>query len=93
MNTTIKKYIIYLKEDHKYTNLNLLFDEAKTKYPDSIITLKEGTILWSQDTSFNIEQIEEAKKEGFPHQWGFGPCCEQIPYSKIQFAKVENINI
>lgn len=85
----VKTNILFLKEEHKYTNLNIGFEEAVIKHPDSIRTLKPGTILYSQDHSFTIEQVAEVKQKGFSYQWGFGPCAENIPFSKLQFARVE----
>jgi hypothetical protein len=89
----VKPYIIVLTADHQYSNRPISLEEAKKDYPDSVQTIEAGTILWSQDNVFDIGQISEAKTKGFPHQWGFGPCCEQIPFEKLQFAKVEPFNI
>ncbi len=89
----IKNYVLFLTEQHKYTNHNIPFEEAVAKYPDSIRTLEPGTIMYSQDHSFTLEQIAEAKEKGFSYQWGFGPCAENIPFSKLKFAKVEPFNV
>ena len=88
-----KNYIVILKEEHKYSDRPLSVEDASKDYPESIITMEPGSILWAQEETFTIEQVAEAKKSGFPYQWGFGPCCEQVPFEKIQFAKIETINI
>lgn len=89
----VKTYILFLKEEHKYTNRPITMDDAIKNHPDSIQTLEPGIILYSQDHSFNLEQIAEVKKDGFGYQWGFGPCVEYIPFIKLQFAKVEPVNL
>ncbi len=93
MENTVKKYMVILKKEHKYTRLNLPFEEAKITHPNSIITLKSDSILWSQDKPFTVEQIEEVKKQGFHFQWGFGPCYEKIPAKSVKFTQLETIKI
>jgi len=86
----IKKFIIYLSASHEYTNLNISLEEAKERKPNSVVILEKGMVLYSQDTEFTISQIEQAKVKGFPYQWGFGPCVENIPFEKISYAEVKN---
>lgn len=92
-NIIENNYVLLLKEKHQYTNLNMSLEEAKNKKPKSIVTMEPGIILYTQKTSFSMEQVAEAMDYGFNYQWGFGPCFEKIPPSKLQFAKVELFNI
>jgi hypothetical protein len=103
----VKRFIIYLKEDWEYTRLNMPLAEAKTLYkhkvvgqkkwpwsevPEIFVTIKKGTILYSQDGPFN-DRLKTILKGGFSYQWGFGPCYEIIPVSHISVAEVVDINI
>lgn len=73
----MKKYIIYLKKEFNY-------EKGK---------LEKGYLLYSQDESFTIEQIEEAKKQGIAYSWGFGPCYNMVPFEYLQFAEIKNFDI
>ena len=93
MNFTIKTYIIFLKEEHVYTTRNMPLAQARVEKPESVVILKPGTLLYSQDKTFSIEQVAEARAQGFSHQWGFGPCAETIPFEKLTFARVDEFSM
>lgn len=88
----VNPYIIVLVEEHKYTTLNLPFEEAHIKYPNQTVTLEPGTILWFQDKPFTEYVKQEISITGFQIQWGFGPCYEVIPPTKIKHIDLININ-
>ena len=77
----IKNYILYLKQDYSFVKLDNSFE-----------TLNAGDLLYSQDNSWTVEQIAEAKEKGFPYVWGFGQV-EHIPFHKLQYGKVETFKL
>ena len=85
--------MIVLKEDHQYSDRPITIDEAKKTCPESIHTIKAGSILWGQNTTFTIEQVAEVKEKGFHYQWGFGPCYEMIPTDKVKFVKITELAV
>lgn len=93
MEKQLKKYNIILSEDIVYTKANTTLEEAKAKYPETVVTLPSGTILWSQDEPLNIDQIVKAKKDGITYQFGFGPANFKIPFNKLKFIKAEFLEV
>lgn len=87
----VNPYIIILVEEHRYTKFNLPFEEGHKKDPKLTITLTPGTILCTQDSPFTEYDRQERSINGFHLQWGFGPCYEKIPSSKIKHIELINI--
>ena len=93
MATEIKEYNIVTTSDFEYSRANLPLEEAKVKCPEHIVIVPKGSVIWSQDKPFTIEQIEEAKTEGVHYQFGFGPAYTKIPFEKIKFFKANFFQI
>ena len=89
----LKKYNIVTTEDFEYSRANMPLEEAKKSNPEYVVTVPKGTVVWSQDNSFTLEQIKEAIAEGLVYQFGFGPAYTKIPYSKLVFTSVEFFKI
>lgn len=83
----LKDYNIVTTSDFEYSKANMSIEEARVKCPEHIVVVPKGTIVWSQNHPFTIEEIEEAKTEGIHYQFGFGPAFTKIPFDKIKFFK------
>lgn len=89
----LKMYNIILKKEFRYTRCNEPLEVTEKTRPEYIVTLPIGTILWTQDKSFTIEQIMEAKEKGFHYQFGFGHAYEKISIDHLHFVKLEIFDI
>lgn len=88
----VKPYIIVLTKEHRFTKLNLPFEEGDKKDPKQTVILAPGTILYSQGIPFTENNKYEITTYGFNYQWGFGPCCEEILSDKVSYLELININ-
>lgn len=72
--------------------MNLPTEEAIKNYPEENRVLDEGLLLWSQDKPLDVEQILGLTEDGFPYQWGFGPCWFHIPPKKVTVLEIISVD-